>query len=135
MTYVDTYSVNANAAGYVQIVMNGFEGYADLEYVDLVPFKYINNGIAIYLGGDHGSTVAYGNEDPYLVKLEQNYYQIETRGNYTDLVFYYHYAYGVNGNKCVTYVNSVDNARHYLDAGMQKGVKYYSNDGINFYSD
>ena len=135
MTYVDTYSVNSNAAGYVQIVMNGFEGFADLEYVDLVPFKYINNGIAIYLGGDHGSTVSYGNEDPYLVKLEQNYYQIETKGNYTDLVFYYHYAYGVNGNKCVTYVNSVDNASHYLDAGMAKGVKYYSNDGINFYSD
>ena len=135
MTYVNTYSVNANSAGYVQIVMNGFEGFADLEYVDLVPFKYINNGIAIYLGGDHGSTVSYGNEDPYLVKLEQNYYQIETKGNYTDLVFYYHYAYGVNGNKCVTYVNSVDNGKHYLEAGMQKGVKYYSNDGTNFYSD
>ena len=135
MTYVDTYSVNANGAGYVQIVMNGFEGFADLEYVDLVPFKYINNSIAIYLGGDHGSTVSYGNEDPYLVKLEQNYYQIETRGNYTDLIFYYHYAYGVNGNKCVTYTNSVDNAKHYLEAGMQKGVKYYSNDGTNFYSD
>ena len=135
MTYVDTYSVNSNGAGYVQIVMNGFEGFADLEYVDLVPFKYINNGIAIYLGGDHGSTVSYGNEDPYLVKLEQNYYMIEKKGNYTDLVFYYHYAYGVNGNKCVTYVNSVDNAKHYLEAGMQAGVKYYSNDGTNFYSD
>ncbi|MBO7676569.1 MAG: hypothetical protein J6S49_03540, partial [Erysipelotrichaceae bacterium] len=57
MTYVNTYSVNENAVGYVQIVMNGFEGFADLEYVDLVPFKYINNGIPIYLGGDHGSTV------------------------------------------------------------------------------
>ncbi|MBQ3295985.1 MAG: glucosaminidase domain-containing protein [Erysipelotrichaceae bacterium] len=135
MTYVDTYSVNSSGAGYAQVVMNGFEGFADLEYVDLVPFKYINNGIAIYLGGDHGSTVSYGNEDPYLVKLEQNYYMIETKGNYTDLVFYYHYAYGVNGNKCVTYVNSVDNGKHYLEAGMQKGVKYYSNDGINFYSD
>ena len=135
MTYVDTYSVNSSGAGYVQIVMNGFEGFADLEYVDLVPFKYINNGIAIYLGGDHGSTVSYGNEDPYLVKLEQNYYMLETKGNYTDLVFYYHYAYGINGNKCVTYVNSVDNGRHYLEAGMQMGVKYYSNDGVNFYSD
>ena len=135
MFYYDTTSASVNGKGYIQIELNGFEGFADLEYTDLVPFKFINKGIPLYLGGIKGDAVSYGYEYPYLVKLEQNYYMIETNGNYKDMVFYNHYAYGTNGSKLVTYSMSVDNAQNYLDAGMQEGVKYYSNDGINFYSD
>lgn len=135
MSYVKTHSCNSDGRGYVRVVLNGFEGFADLEYCDLVPFKYIEKNIPIYLGGYKGGTNSYNSQSPYLVRLEQNYYMIEDSGNYTDLVFHYHMAYGTNGNKCYTYADSVDNAQNYLDAGMQKGVKYYSNDGINFYSD
>ncbi|MBO5526918.1 MAG: hypothetical protein J5946_02620 [Erysipelotrichaceae bacterium] len=42
MTYVDTcgsdvYDIAGGGKGYIQIVLNGFEGYTDLEYTDLVP--------------------------------------------------------------------------------------------------
>ena len=48
MTYVDTcdeniYNIASNGKGYVQVVLNGFEGFADLEYTDLVPSKYIKH--------------------------------------------------------------------------------------------
>lgn len=135
MFYYDTTSANKDGKGYIRIELNGFEGYADLEYTDLVPFKYINNDIPIYLGGYKGGYVSYGSENPYLVRIEQNYYIISKNGNYKDLVFCNHYAYGVNGNKLVTYNTAVDNAANYLKAGMKENVKYYSNDGINFYSD
>lgn len=136
MTYVDTcgadiYDISTNGKGYVQIVMNGFEGFADIEYTDLVPSKYINNSIAIWLGGRN----TYENENPFLVKVHQNYYSIEDNGKYKDLVFHYYRAYGTNGKDCLSYDVHVDNAANYLDAGMKKGVKYYSNDGIIFYSD
>lgn len=136
MTYIDTcdkdiYDISKNGKGYIQVVLNGFEGFTDIEYTDLVPTKYLKNGIPIWLGGKN----VYEDEEPFLVKIHQNYYIIEDKGNYSDLIFYYHRAYGINGKDCLSYSISVDNAQNYLQAGMKKGVKYYSNDGINFYSD
>lgn len=136
MTYVDTlgpeaWDIKENGKGYIKVIENGFEGFTDLEYTDLVPFKYINENIPIYLGGNN----TYENEDPFKVVLEQNYYCLEQNGNYKDLVFYYHRGYSSKGNDCLTYSLSIDNATNYLDAGMKMNTKYYSNDGINFYSD
>jgi len=139
MTYVDTcnediYDVSVNGKGYVQVVLNGFEGFADLEYTDLVPSKFIEKGIPIWLGGRN----VYDNEDPFKVVVRQNYYQIEKKGKYYDLVFHFYRAYptgAVNGNEALSSSISVDNAKNYLDAGMTANTKYFSNDGINFYSD
>ena len=139
MTYVDTcdesvYNMASNGKGYVQVVLNGFEGFADLEYTDLVPSKYIKYEIPIWLGGRN----VYEGEDPFLVVPYQNYYMIEKNGNYYDFNFYYFRAYpknGVDGSGALSAKYAVDNAQNYLDAGMQAGVKYYSNDGINFYTD
>lgn len=139
MTYVDTcdeniYNIASNGKGYVQVVLNGFEGFADLEYTDLVPSKYIKHSIPIWLGGRN----VYEGEDPFLVVPYQNYYMIEKNGNYYDLSFYFFRAYpkgGVDGAGALSSKIAVDNAQNYLDAGMQAGVKYYSNDGIHFYAD
>ena len=139
MTYVDTctedvYDISASGRGYIQVVMNGFEGFADLEYTDLVPSKFLEKGIPIWLVGRN----VYEDEDPFKVIAKQNYYQIEKKGNYYDLVFYFYRAYptgAVNGREALSYSLSVDNAKNYLDAGMTENTKYYSNDGINFYSD
>ena len=139
MTYIDTcgsdiYDIAPAGKGYVQIVMNGFEGFADLEYTDLVPEKYICNQIPIWLGGNN----SYEDEDPFRVKVHQNYYEIVKNGNYYDLVFHYFRAYpknGVNGNDALEYIVNADNAQNYIDVGMETGKKYYSNDGIRFYSD
>ena len=141
MKYVDTcgsdvYDIADSGKGYIQVVLNGFEGFCDLEYTDLVPFKFIRKGIAIYLGGDHGAYCSYANESPYSVILAQDYYQIENNGNYQDLVYYYHQSYpSRNSSNCLTYSIKVDNACNYLQAGMKSGKKYYSADGIRFYDD
>ena len=139
MTYVDTlgsdyYDIKSNGKGYIRVVLNGFEGFTDLEYTDLVPFKFINNNIPIWLGGRN----VYEAEDPFLVKVHQNYYMIEKNDNYYDMSFHYYRAYPTGSNNGADALHSkyiVDNAKNYIDAGMQVGVKYYSNDGINYYSD
>ncbi|MBQ6478274.1 MAG: glucosaminidase domain-containing protein [Erysipelotrichaceae bacterium] len=139
MTYIETlgpdiYDIAPAGKGYIRIVMNGFEGYADLEYIDLVPEKYIRNQIPIWLGGNN----TYEDEEPFLVKVKQNYYEIVKNGKYYDLVFHYFRAYpksGKNGNEALEYTINADNAENYLNAGMQTGKKYYSNDGIRFYAD
>lgn len=139
MTYIDTcgpdvYDIAPAGKGYIRITMNGFEGFADLEYTDLVPDKYIRNQIPIWLGGNN----SYEDEDPFQVKVHQNYYEIVKNGKYYDLVFHYFRAYpknGRNGNDALEYIVNADNAQNYINAGMEIGKKYYSNDGIRFYSD
>lgn len=139
MTYIDTcgadiYDIASNGKGYIRVVLNGFEGYADLEYTDLVPTKFVENEIPIWLGGRN----TYEGEGEFKVIPLQNYFQIEKKDNYYDLVFYYFRAYpknGVDGNYAMSAKYSIDNAQNYIDAGMKVGVKYYSNDAINFYSD
>lgn len=141
MSYYDTLveyesSIKSNGKGFIKTSINGFDGYVELEYVDLVPSKYIDKGIAIYVGGDHGGECLYNKESPYYVVCKKNYYSIDRNGNYYDLVYHYYSDY-IDGSNHECYFNEihVDNAANYLNAGMKSGVKYYSNDGINFYSD
>ena len=138
MTYIDTcgadvYDIATSGKGYIRIVLNGFEGYTDLEYTDLVPSKFIEKGICIWLGGRN----TYEGEEAFEVRVHQNYFQLEQNGNYTDLVFHYFRAYPRSNSDrdALPYAISVDNAANYLKAGMSVGTKYYSNDGINFYTD
>ena len=138
MTYVDTcgaevYDIASGGKGYIRVVLNGFEGFTDIEYTDLVPFKFINKGIPIYLGGRN----TYESEEAFSVKLQQNYYELKENGNYIDLVYHYYRAYpkSVNDRNCLAYSIALDNGSNYLAAGMKTGMKYYSNDGINFYTD
>ena len=138
MTYIDTcgadvYDIAASGKGYIRVVLNGFEGYTDLEYTDLVPSKFIEKGLCIWLGGRN----TYEGEEAFEVRVQQNYFQLEKNGNYTDLVFHYFRAYprSSTDRDCLPYAISVDNAENYLKAGMTIGTKYYSNDGINFYTD
>ena len=129
MTYHDTSYYTeyfGYSGGYVYVTMNGFTGYADLEYVDLVPEKYIKNSIPIYLGGNDKTSER---EKQFLVTLEQNYYSVKTNGNYKDLIFTYHLGYPNKDGKALTYSITIGIA----PAFMEEGVKYYSNDGINFY--
>lgn len=115
------------SGGYVNVTMNGFTGYADLEYVDLVPMKFIEKGIPITLGGN--DKLSY--EEPFNVRCEQNYYEAKKNGNYTDLVFTFHRAWSSNGGKALTNSISIGIAPSF----MKEGVKYYSDNGIDFYTD
>ena len=129
MTYIDTPLVTSNGGrGMIQIVMNGFKGYCDLEYTDLVPSKYLEKSIPIFLGGNN----SYEGEDAFQVIPRQSYFIVKKNGNYSDLEFHYYRAYPSNG--------TLEPVSSTLRIGpgcsfMKENVKYYSNDAINFYSD
>ncbi|MBQ6334890.1 MAG: glucosaminidase domain-containing protein [Erysipelotrichaceae bacterium] len=138
MTYIETcgsdvYDISTGGKGYIRVVLNGFEGYTDLEYTDLVPYKFLNKGLSIWLGGKN----TYESEDPFLVKPAQNYYELKNNGKYVDLVYHYYRAYPKSSSdrNALSYSLTIDNGTNYLAAGMSTEVRYYSNDGINFYSD
>lgn len=133
MTYVDTPYMSSKSTfegqGYVEVIMNGFRGYADVEYTDLIPSKFIDNGLPIYIGGPYSSSSI----DPYKVVVVPNYFVVKQNGNYNDLEFHYHIGYPDSNGYSQEYTLKVDNAVNYTF--MQAGTKYFSDDGYNFYTD
>jgi len=133
MTYVDTPYMSSKSGfegqGYVEVIANGFNGYVDTEYVDLIPSKFIDKGLSIYIGGPY----ATNSISAYSVIVEPNYYIINKNGNYYDLEFHYHIAYPNSSGYVDEYKLKIDNGENY--SFMSVGSKYYSDDGYNFYSD
>ena len=131
MEYIDTNYMSENSGfegqGYVHINLGGFDGYADIEYTDLVPSKYIDNRIPIYLGGSYGGN----SKSPYKTIIEPDYYTIEKNGNYNDLVLYYHNAYPDSNGNATCWSKSIGSASDF--SFMNKNTRYYSPDGVNFY--
>ena len=117
------------SAGWIHVNCHGFDGYADLEYVDFVPYKYIEKGIAITLGGNQ----TYKDEAPFKVVCKANTYEAQRNGNYVDLMFTFYRGWSedTNGGVGLKSSTSIGVAPSF----MVEGTKYYSNDGINFYSD
>lgn len=114
--------------GMLKVSLNGFDGYTDLEFTDLVPMKFIEKRIPIYLGGNN----LHFKEDPYRVILDEDYYEVKTNGNYKDLIFNYHLAYpSKNSDQALTYSIVAGVAPDF----MEENKRYYSSDGINFYFD
>lgn len=130
MKYHSTYYYyESKGYGYVEVTLNGFHGYCDLEYTDLVPTKFIEKNIPITLGG---GDITGSNEQPFSVKIKQNYYYVNENNGYRDLVFVYHRAWSKNnGGDCLEYSLTIGVAPDF----MKVESKYYSNDGVNFYSD
>lgn len=118
---------NNQGLGMVKVSIEGFDGYCDLEAVDLVPSKFIEKGIALYLGGNN----PYEEEEMFLVTPKKNYYEVVKNGNYSDLVYHVYRAYPSNGTEPVSSSYAIGPASE----KMKTGVKYYSKDGVNFYTD
>lgn len=129
MNYIETSFYNPKyGVGYVHVVFNGFDGYVDLEYVDLVPSKFIDNdNITIWLGGKN----TYSYEDPYEIKIKQNYYERVLNDNYDEVQFTYYMSYTTKGYNPKAYTTVVGPAYDF----MEYGKKYYSNDNVTFYED
>ena len=133
LNYIDTerYLVSKEkGVGMIEVNINGFHGFTDLEYVDLIPSKYIRNGITITLGGNN----PYTNEGTFTVLPKQNYYEKKTTGNYNEIVYHIYRGYPKQLRSTYepeSYAITIGPA----PSEMQEGVKYYSHDGINFYSD
>ena len=132
MFYYDTERIVTNGGlGMIEVELNGFRGYCDLEYTDLVPMKYIRNSIPIWLGGNDKTSE---NEQPFKTICRQNYFEVTKNGNYYDLVFHFYRAYhspGLPGYEPVASAIAIGPAMDFMKAG----VKYYSNDAISFYLD
>lgn len=125
MNYIETERYLGNGTGMIEVNVNGFHGYTDLEYTDLVPSKYIRNKITITLGGNN----SYTNESPFNIICSQNYYEIVQNGNYKDVVYHIFYGYpsGLNAiEETIAIGPATDN--------MQTGVKYYSYSGTELYT-
>ena len=114
--------------GMIRVNLNGFDGYTDLEYCDLVPSKYIDKGIALWLGGQN----SYYGEGPYKVLMKRDSYKATQNGNYLDLAFTYHMSYPQSGSiQALEYTLYIGPA----PAFMKTNTNYYSKDGIHFYTD
>ena len=127
LNYLDTERYLGDGRGMIETNINGFHGFTDLEYVDLVPNKFIRNGIAITLGGNN----PYTNEGTFTFVPKQNYYERRTSGNYSEIVYHIYRGFPANGYEPVSEAIVIGPA----PSDMNEGVKYYSYDGVNFYSD
>lgn len=127
LNYLDTERYLGDGRGMIETNINGFHGFTDLEYVDLVPSKFIRNGIAITLGGNN----PYTNEGTFTFIPKQNYYERRTSGNYSEIVYHIYRGFPANGYEPVSEAIVIGPA----PSDMNEGVKYYSYDGVNFYSD
>lgn len=127
LNYLDTERYLGDGRGMIETNINGFHGFTDLEYVDLVPSKFIRNGIAITLGGNN----PYTNEGTFTFVPKQNYYERRTSGNYSEIVYHIYRGFPANGYEPVSEAIVIGPA----PSDMNEGVKYYSYDGVNFYSD
>ncbi len=122
-----TTSYDGDGTGSVDIELNGFDGFVELKNIDLVPMKFLEDGLSIYLGGNS----TYDDEAPFLVKNRQNYYAVEQNGNYLDLVYYTYSGWALNGEYSIESKFVIGPAPEF----MQVGKAYYSHDNQNFYLD
>ncbi len=123
MSDAETLSYDGSGNGTVSVLLNGFEGTTQLKNVDLVPIRFLEEGIEITLGGNDISST---NEQPFSLIVKQSHYKVEQNGNYKELVYY---AY--SGYNTTQYKMAVGPAADWMSVGS----KYYSWDNFNFYSD
>lgn len=132
MTYIDTPYMSSNTGyiglGYAEVIMNGFHGYIDLEYSDLIPSKFIDNQLPIYIGGPYGTNTIEAKD----VIAVPNYYVVNKNGNYYDLEFHYHTATQGSGKYMNEFKKVIDNAFNY--SFMNNGTHYFSDNGYDFYT-
>lgn len=130
LEYIDTDRYLGDGRGMIETYVNGFHGYADLEYVDLIPSKYLRNGIAITLGGND----PYTGEDFFAVIPRQNYYERKTNGNYSEILYHIYRGYPKKLGSTQEPISETIVIGP-APSEMVEGVKYYSNDGVTFYTD
>jgi len=104
--------------GMVKVNLNGFVGYTDLEEVDLVPYIFIENEVTCKVAGGE-------------MNLHQNYYYVNEKDSYRDLVAVRYRAIKSNNNDTKIAEGAIGVAPDF----MKTNTRYYSLDGVRFYSD
>lgn len=111
---------NSSDGWMVHVNLGGFDGYAYLQQVDLIPYIYFENGLPINLGG--GSL-----DDPSeLFTITPHRARFEVRNG--EIFFVRNSLY----NDRVTHNLAMGPAD---EAWMENGKTYYSNDFIHYYTD
>lgn len=128
--YFETPVYNGDGTGKVRLNLNGFDGYAQLRDVDLVPVAFFEKQMNIVLGGNE--TFYNTPEKPYDIIPKMNTFVCVENGNYKDMLFNSYYGwpdstgYSMQLNK--------DMALPAAD-WMEPGTTYYSYNGTDFYTD
>lgn len=129
MNYKGTYSYNASSGtGRVNVNLTGFDGYANLDQVDLIPAKFLAQGMRILLGGN---TDGAPWEAPFWVTPKQSHYEIVQNGNYKEIVYrVWSYWADKSGNP-QDYSTTIGPAESWMPAG----TIYYTNDMHQLFTD
>ena len=131
LAYFGTESYDGSGNGEVRGTIAGFPGVVKLKDVDLVPYKFIENGKGIWLGGNDATSQ---NEQPFFVYVKQNYFTAEQNGNYRDLMMYVFSGWASDST------DNVPVTKDRVAVGpapdwMETGQKYYSYNFYEFYTD
>ena len=121
MKYEWTESVNGDS-GKAIVSLNGIMARVDLKLVDLVPWKFVDTGRLITLGGNDRTGK---NEQPFQTRIYQSHYEVSNGL----LKFIWSSGWSDNGYPA-TYTHNLGP----IDSSIPNGV-YYSYDGYTFFSD
>lgn len=129
MAYYETLSYDGNGNGKVHVNVSGFDGVVDLKDIDLVPMKYINDAICLYLGGNDTTSE---NEQPFYTHILHSVYTVERNGNYLDLRLTAYWGWSTGGGWPAAII---DTAISPAADWMKDGEQYYSPDAVHYYTD
>ncbi len=127
--YTETTDYDGNGYGHIHGTVTGFDGSIQLKNIDLVPYKFIDQSLAITLGGKDTTS---RKEDPFSLTPKEAYYKVVQNGNYTELVFVGYWGWALNGNVPQTNFNTVVGP---AASWMQVNQVYYSDNDYDFYTD
>lgn len=120
VNYVSTDKYTGNGNGIVRVNVGGFDGTADLKIIVLIPYKFVENHIAVHL-----------TDDLYVIP-KQTTYTVVQNGNYRDLVYTAYSIFKKDGTEGGVVMNTaVGPAADW----MTTGKTYYSTDDVHFYND
>lgn len=118
-----------NGRHIANVEIQGGKGYVEVEKVDIVPMIYIRNAASIKLGGNEQYYSQQGKsaEAAYDRTVWQEYYQVEENGSVNEL--------RVRAHRPHKSIYDVDIVYGAGPSFMTPGTKYYSPDGVRFYTD
>lgn len=118
--YYDTVSYDGNGNGKVSANVQGFEATINLNMLELIPYKFVDQGLVICLADD------------LFVKPKISYYRVEQSGNYRSLVFHAYTIFQKNSQDAPECANlAIGSAADWMESGRV----YYSLDSVNYYYD
>ena len=115
-------SVRSNYVAQINIA--GRKGYVDLNKIDIIPMIYIEKEWSMVLGGNTASNYGYSTMTRV---VKDQYYVATTRNGRKEISYTYTNLSSGSTTSTTTYGIAPD--------WMSTGVRYYSMDGIEFYTD